>query len=186
MTLLLENPWPAILTGAIVEVALVVALIATGRGRLLFAMVGVLVVTLAMFLLEWFVATDREQIETQLHAAADGLSENYPSKVLATISDSATELRRFAESTMSAVVFRDVTIDKESLKIVVDDHASPPVAAASSRVVAIGGDRAGNIRGYQHVEEATLRLAKEPSGWRITDYEGHKTRDLRKYIGILK
>ena len=186
MTFFLENPWPAILTAAVVQVGLVIALIATGRGRLLWAIAGVFVIALSLVLLEWLVATDREQVETQIHAAAEGLAENNLSKVVATFSDSASDLRTLAESTMKLVEFREVSVDSQSLKIVVDDHAHPPVAAASFRVTAVGGDRMGTVKRYPHSQEVQLRLKKEPAGWRISAYDGGTTRDLRKYIGTLK
>jgi hypothetical protein len=186
MTFFLENPWPAIVTAAVVQVGLVIALIATGRGKLLWAIAAVFVIAGSLVLLEWLVATDGEQVETQIHAAADGLAENNLSKVVATFADSASDLRTLAESTMKLVEFREVSVDNQSLKIVVDDHAHPPVAAASFRVTAVGGDRMGGIKRIPHAEQVQLRLKKEPAGWRITAYEGGKTNDFRKYIGTLK
>ncbi|MEX0802992.1 MAG: hypothetical protein WD688_06710 [Candidatus Binatia bacterium] len=188
MTFLVENPWPVIVIAAVVEIGLVVALFVTGRGRLLWAVGGVLVVAAALVLLEWLIATDREQVETQIHAAAAGLAENNVQKVVATFSDSAADLHALAESTMRLIEFREVSVDNQSLKIVVDDRANPPVAAASFRVHAVVGDRAGNIRRLPHTEEVQLRLQKEPGGWRITGYEGSSGRDVLKYLprGILK
>jgi hypothetical protein len=62
MTWLVENPWLALSAGIVIEIALLVALIVTGRGRFLYGMVGVFLITAALVALEHWVVTEREEV----------------------------------------------------------------------------------------------------------------------------
>ena len=94
MTTLLESPWTVILFGIAAEAVLGIILARTGRGVLIWAMAGVLLLVLALVGLEWLVVTDRERIEATLESAAASVAANDPDGVLETIDGSATEARR--------------------------------------------------------------------------------------------
>jgi hypothetical protein len=169
MTLLLENPWPAIFAGAAAELILLIALWATGRGRLLLAMAGVLAVTAGMVLLAWLVETDREKVAQTLRDAAKAFESNDADAVVQFVSPSAERLRRDVHSKMRIVTFRKVTLDSD-IQIVIDDRADPPTAQASFGVMA-----ATNVVNYPTYLDVWLR--KENGRWQVYQYKDHGFRE---------
>ncbi len=66
MNWLLESPWPILIAGATVEVALIVALVRTGRAALLAAIAGTAVLTGMLLIVERIVVTETERVEATL------------------------------------------------------------------------------------------------------------------------
>ena len=70
MTWLVEDPTPTLVAAALIEAVLVLALVKTGRGVLLWAVGGVALLAVALLALEWLVVTDKEKVEETLSGAA--------------------------------------------------------------------------------------------------------------------
>ena len=70
MTFLFENPLRIIFIGIVIEVILGIVLLRTGRGALLWVMLGILALTLVWVGVERLVVTERERVEMTV----DGIS----------------------------------------------------------------------------------------------------------------
>lgn len=139
MTMLVENPWPAIVIGGIVEAILIGMLFVTGRLRTVVWMAVAAAIAGGFVLLEHFVVTDREQIETNLFEIAAAIERGDAQTVVGHISPSATrtiDRARFAVSLRPA----EVRISSD-LKIVVRDEFDPPEADATGTVTVVGSRR---------------------------------------------
>ncbi len=76
MTLLFENPLRIIFIGIVIEAVLGIVLLRTGRGALLWAMLGVLALTLAGVVVERLVVTEKERVEMTLDGITSALEAN--------------------------------------------------------------------------------------------------------------
>jgi hypothetical protein len=170
MTTLLESPWPVILFGIAAEVVLGVILLRSGRGVLIWAMAGVLVLMLAGVGLEWLVVTDREQVEATLEGAAAAVAANDRDALLANIHSSATELRRLIHTRFHQLNFtgaRIATLEVQNINHLV----SPPTARVHIMGIISFEDRRGEIPYKNYRREMTLELRRESDRWLITGFE---------------
>jgi hypothetical protein len=163
MTWIVEDPWPALVGGIVVEAILGVVLVMTGRGRLLWAMAGVLAATAGLVLLEWLVVTDVERVEDAIHGVAGAIQRNDVDEVLEYVSPSAVRLRTTIQSTIRRVHVRQISI-KNNLQVLVNRRVNPPAAQASFSVVV-------TANGIQYPTFVVVRLRLEGERWRVYDYE---------------
>src|SRR5262245_66549345 len=94
MTWLTEDPTPILIAGGIALIVLLVALLKTGRGVVLMAMVGVALLMGLALLIDKLVVTDRESAADVIYQAAAAAEENKPEVVLSFISPSAPADRK--------------------------------------------------------------------------------------------
>ncbi|MEX2186723.1 MAG: hypothetical protein WD875_08015 [Pirellulales bacterium] len=165
MTWLYENPWPAIVGGAIGEVILIGMLYATGRLRLVVWMVVVAAIAGGLVWFERYTVTDREQIEMNLHEIAAALERGDAKTVVDHISPSAQQTigrARFAASLHAT----EVRINSD-LKIEVIDDVDPPQAKATGTVTVVGS------RGYSGAVpvQVELTLRKVDGKWLIYSHQ---------------
>lgn len=125
MSWLLETPWPAIIGGAIAEVALGFMYFTSGRLRLLLWMGVAAAVAASLILLQWFVVTDREQITANVNAAAEAASRGDVEGVLGFISPSAEALRLRARG---VIAMRPSSVRVVILKLEILKNENPPQA----------------------------------------------------------
>ena len=90
MTLLFENPLRIIFIGIVIEAVLGIVLLRTGRGAMLWAMLGVLALTLAGVAVERLVVTEKERVEMTLDGITSALEANDLTRVLSYIAPDAT------------------------------------------------------------------------------------------------
>ena len=170
MNLLFENPWPFVATGALLTVILTSGLLRTGRIALLWAILGVLVLTIGLFSLERSVVTPAEEVEMTLHAIAAELEANNIEGVVGYIASSAPQLEKIARSRL-----RDVTIEavkiKRNLRIDLSPGRAPNLATARFNVVIAGVDKAGTLGRRQGAWFFVVNFRKEQGGWRVESYE---------------
>jgi hypothetical protein len=129
MTWLLESPVTIIVLGSIVELMLVVALVRTGRGGFLWALIGAGAVTGALVVMERLVVTDREQIEQTFDQLSATLVTNDVAAVLKFIAPSATDVRKLAEMALPQVKIKRALIT-DSMAVDVNHGVNPPTAEA--------------------------------------------------------
>jgi hypothetical protein len=153
MTTLLENPWPVIVLGILVEAVLGVVLLRTGRGVWLWPMVGVLLLAVAGVGLEWLVVTDAEEVEATLLAESAGESQ---------------ALLRWA---INRVDFTDVKITH--LEVDVNYYGSPPRAEARLNAFVRFRDRTGQIPYENRPVAFTIELCRQSDRWLITGHQWH-------------
>jgi len=164
MTWLIENPWPIMLAGGAVELALLFMLFTTGRVKVMLYMVFAGAVIGGLLLVEKYVVTDREQIETMLQEIADALEQGDSKTVVAHISPAAKDTISSAYRA-GQLRPREVRINSD-LKIDVRDDVDPPQAEASATVTVTG---TGPYAGTAPVQvKAWLR--KVDGEWLIYDH----------------
>jgi len=173
MTTLVENPMPVILFGVVAEAVLGIILLMSGRGVVLWAMAGVLVLVLGGVGLERLVVTEWEQVEATLEGAAAALQANDQTRLLGSeeyLAESAVETRERVRYALNRIEFTKVKIT--DLEIKINRLTSPPTATAQITGHVRFEDLTGQmIHDNYPIKDLTLRLRRTPEGWRIVGYE---------------
>jgi hypothetical protein len=168
MMMFVESPWPILVIGIIVEAALAVALLRTGQGRLLWAMLGVGAVVLLGLLVERLIVTDREAITNTLDAAAAAVEANNLDRLLETVSPSAQRTRTGARLVLGRFEFSKGRIT--DLEITVNGLTSPPSAKTKFRAIGKAHDRVGESPYEGFAVPVTVELHRENGRWLIGDF----------------
>ena len=167
MNLLLENYWPWILFGILGEAIVAVALLRTGRGVLLWAMAGVLAVSLlGMAVVKW-VPTERKAVAATIYDTAKALEANDLDRVLKHVLLSDEHTRADADNYMSMFEFVEVKVS--FLEITINYLTSPPTAKATFNVKATGRERGASSQ-WSQPAKLTVQLLRQPNGWMISDH----------------
>ncbi len=168
MTWLVESPWPAVTLGVVLEVGLAIALVRTGRGILLGAMGGVLLLTAGLVALEWAVVTEKEQIEAVLYEVRTALEANDPPQVLALFTPDSPRRAEVA-SVLRNYTVREAHIGR--VEQVVVNRLTQPVSARIYFVGRVSGrDNRGTIPYENLIRTFRLRLHRQGDRWLIHDY----------------
>ena len=175
MTWLVENPMPVIYVTVLVQLILLGILVMTGRGVMLFAMVGVGALAGALLLIEYLVVTDREEIQDTLSATAAAIAANDATTVKQFIAPEDERTRNRIDQEFDDYYFESVSI-KSNLKIEVT-KGDPPTALATFNAVAVGGDKQGGTRGVTVPRFLKVWLRKDGPNWVITRHEDHDALD---------
>ncbi len=168
MAFLVESPWPVLFAGVVVEAGLAVGLLVTGRGKLIWFMLLVAVLTLAGLVVERLVVTDREAITDTLFTAAVAVEDNDLERLLDCISPSAEEPRRMSRWILDRfdvekAVIRNLTIDINRL-------TSPPTANARFQAIGKGKDRGGVFPYNSYAQRVVVKMRLENGRWLATGY----------------
>lgn len=168
MMMFVESPWPILVIGIIVEAILAVALLRTGQGRVLWAMIGVAVFVALGLLVEHFVVTDRKSITQTLDAAAAAVESNNLDRLLERVSPRAERTRMGARIVLGRFEFSKGRI--ADLEITVNNLTSPPSAKTKFRALGKAHDRAGESPYEGFAVPMTVELRKENGRWMIGDF----------------
>ena len=154
---------------------IVLAFVAYATGRLLYVgIMGVVApVLVGLVVLERYVVTEWEEVETVIFSAAAAVETNDPEEVLQFVSDSPDVewFRRRIRAAMEIYQIEFARIDRD-LEITINRTTHPRYAVA--RFIAFGK---GRIRGGQTIYEHApphrfeVRLNREGETWKIVDYE---------------
>jgi hypothetical protein len=168
MTILFENPWWIIFIGAIIEAVLGIVLFRTGRGVLLWVMLGVLALTLLGVLIERLVVTERERVEMTLDGITAALEANDLNRVLSYVSPDATQTRRRATWAMGRIEVQSARI--YNLEISINRLTSPPTAKAAFFGHLSYRDRQGEIPYNNYGSKFVVDLRKQGEVWVVTGH----------------
>ncbi|RIK77065.1 MAG: hypothetical protein DCC68_18125 [Planctomycetota bacterium] len=165
MLWIVENPWPVVAAGIAVELFLVVKLFTTGRLKMVMWMVVAAAVVGGYWLVERAIVTDREQIETNLHAVAAAMERNDVAAVEKYI-DKASPHTLSEARQAARLPFAEVRINND-LKIDVVAEDNPPTAEASGSVTV------AMTSGFTKptLVQATVKLRKIDGEWLIYRHE---------------
>lgn len=168
MQSLIESPWPVLFAGVLIEAGLAVAILRTGRGKLVWLMLLVGVLTLAGLGIEQMVVTDREAITDTLHTACDAVEDNDIERLLGCISPSADGPRQ-----MSRMVLDRFDVDNawmQNLRVEINQLTSPPSADVHFKAIGKGKDRKGQIPYNAYSQKVVVKLQKTGDRWLVIGY----------------
>lgn len=168
MSWLFEDPTTLIVAGVLIEALLAVALVKSGRGALIPAMVGVLAVVGLGVLVERLVVTEREQVEATLDGVAAALEHNDVEGVLRFIDAAAGDIRSYVKSILPQLRITDARI--YDLIININHYSSPPSAQAEFTGRVKGNYRHEGPAEGLYLRQFTVDFRQEGDRWLITAY----------------
>ena len=164
-----KAPGRAILFGLVGEAVLAVALVRTGRGVLLWAMAGVLAVSLGGVAVARFVVTEKKLAAAVIYDCAAAAQKNDLEGVLRHISPEDESLRTQISGIMNLFEISEVKI--RALEITVNRLTTPRTATATFNYIGTGKDRRGEYGGQMtYPGKASVRMRREPNGWIIYEH----------------
>jgi hypothetical protein len=169
-TLLFEKPVLTGLLGAISAVVLGFLWLQTARRQVLYALIGVLVLTAAGILAAWLVVTEREAVDGVLHEAAAAVEQNDVSALLNLIHSQAPGVRNQAQAEMPRYEFDAVSI-KSNLQITLDNPKQPTQATARFNVLVDVSERNGLIKDRRVPRYCIVEFRKDGNAWRVYSYD---------------
>lgn len=180
MSWFLEHPAASIVLGVVLGVGLGIAWTQTGKNVWLYALAGVLALTVLGVVVEQYVVTDREAIEATLDEIARDVESNDLRAVLRHIASTAPpELQQTASAEMPNYEFDECYVTKV-YKLEVDAQTEPRKAVVEFNVVASGSFSQGGIElsDAKVLRWVQLRMIREKDGrWTVEDYR-HKEPDF--------
>ena len=169
MITLLETPVPIILFGILAEAVLGLILLRTGRGVLLWVMIGVAVLVAAGVGLERMVVTERERIEAVLEAAVAAVAANDKDAVLVHVDPDDKETRRLVHWAFGRAKFTEAKITR--LEISFKELASPPRATAKLSGMVSFQESSGLTAYETYPVSFSIDLRRTGDTWLIEDHE---------------
>ncbi|MDZ7616811.1 MAG: hypothetical protein U1E05_07400 [Patescibacteria group bacterium] len=170
MTVLLETPLPAILTGIVILAILGVVLIHTGRGIVLAAMGGVVLLVLALVGLEWLVETERERVEATIYAGCAALEANDLEAVLACLTPQATTTERTVRWAMARGEIVSVKVTHLEIGSI-NELTSPPSVKVKLNARIEFRDRQGEFPYHHYPAELELTLRRYNDHWLVAGHD---------------
>jgi hypothetical protein len=169
MAFFVENPLRILFIGVVVEAVLAMLLLRTGRGILLWAILGVACLFGAWLAVERLVVTDREAVEQTLDDAVKAVRRNDLGGLLNCIAPSANAPRELSNWVMGRFEVGEGHIGE--LEIKVNRLTSPPTAKATFLAIGRGRDRRNECpyQGFGHRVTVELRLMGDR--WLVTGYD---------------
>ena len=168
MTTLLENPFPLLVVGMLVEAFLIGLFYATHKKVCLIPIVVVLIVVIGGVLIERAVVTEREEVESVVDQIAAALRANDAQAVLSHLSSSAQESRRRAEWALDRVQVNDASVS--GLEITINSLTSPPTAKAKFSGVIKFDDRKKEFPYRVYASNFEIDFRKEGNRWMVTGH----------------
>ena len=168
MTWIFEEPLYIAILGAVAAGMLGFALAQTGWRWLLYSLIGVIVVTGLLLVVEHYVETDAERIEATLYKIADRVEANDLDGTLRYVATNATAVRDQARAEFPRYHFKRVSI-KRNLEVKVDRSKVPPRAVATFNVVVELTEGTMNAP-YRIPRFVEVTFVEENGQWRVLSY----------------
>ena len=164
MTWLLEDQITLIVGTAAVALLLAIIALKTGRGVLLLAVGGVVLLGGVLLLIEYLVVTDREKIYDTIDQLAAAVEANDLEATSEFISTSATmAIPGEVAGMMASGSFSKVQVRDRTIKI--NYHTSPPTATATFTAWA-------QVSGFRTpTQKVTLTFRLEDDRWRLSKFK---------------
>ena len=167
MDIFLESPWPWIAVGGIIEGTLALALFVTRRGTLLYAMIGVALLTAGGVLVERWVITEPKRVMMTIDEGVEALKSNSEARMYAVVSPTAEQTRRQIQTGLNMVRVTDVSL--HNLDIRVNDRARPLTAEVQLDAVIYFEGRKPILGSDRWAGHLHLHLQRTPERWLILD-----------------
>jgi hypothetical protein len=164
-----EDPMPIFILGGITLAVLLVFLLKTGRGAVLFAMAAVAAFMGMAVLIDALVVTDRERVENVIYKAAAAAERNDLDAVVGFVSPSAPQISAEIRHWISQLIVDSVSIG--SLEVELDRSTNPPTATAKFWYIGQGKWRRGDTVHDRIPGKLKVDFRKEGDRWLVTGYE---------------
>jgi hypothetical protein len=168
VTLLFENPLRIIFIGIVIETVLGIVLLRTGRGALLWAMLGILALMLVGVGVERLVVTEKERVEMTLDGIISALEANDLQRVLTYIAPGAVQTRNRAAWALGRIEVQSARIYR--LEITINRLTSPMTAKAAFFGHISYRDRQGEIPYSNYGSRFVVDLRKQGDAWVVTGH----------------
>jgi hypothetical protein len=172
MTTLLENPLPIIVVGGLVALVAGMVFFSRRSGGSLAALVGTVLATLALLLVERLVATDREQIESAIANLLAAIEANDLKATLAVIDPAAAKVRDHVQ-TMEPLIKVEKARSIGRIEVTVDDGAQPPTADATIQAFLQGVHEQSAMQVGYFNQRVDLHWIKRGDQWLLDDYTAY-------------
>ena len=169
MTTFIENPYPLLVVGVLVEAFLVALLYATQKKLILIPIAVVLVLVIGGILIERAVVTEREEVEDTIDQVAAALRANDVDAVLSHLSKSAGESRSRARWALDRLQINGAKVS--GLEITINSLTSPPSAKAKFSGVIKFDDRKKEFPYRVYDSKFEFELRKEGNRWMVTGHD---------------
>ena len=170
MTWLTENPFPALLIGALSTAILAGGWLRTGSKWLLFAVIAAIALTVGIVLAERWIVTDREKVTETLYDIAALVERNDVKGALDYAYSKSPAVRSQAANELPLYRFSEVDI-KSNLQVEVFPNHDPPMATAEFNVVVVLSTRDGLIANRRIPRYVEVTFYQEDDGrWRVGGY----------------
>jgi hypothetical protein len=166
MAWLIEDATLALIVVGAIAIGFVVAFFRTGRGLYFYWFAAIALVGLALWLVERWVVTDRERVETTIYGAVEALRANDVEGVLAAISPTAEPLRSEVRGRMRSLEVRDAVIG--DVKIDFSRLELPPKAIAT--FLGRLDFKSSQVPLENYIGRMTVNLRQEGDAWLIESY----------------
>lgn len=169
MTWVLEEPLYIVIVGVLAVLMLGFAWYQVQWRGLLYAILGVIIITVALLVIERWVVTDAEQVKDTLHKIARAVEHNDLDEVLQYAAAGATEVRAQACAELPRYRVNEVDI-KRNLEVTIDHDVSPPQANVTFNVVVDGVEN--SLHAKFHVPRFVEMVFVQQDGkWRVLSYQ---------------
>jgi hypothetical protein len=169
MYYLIEDPTMFIFLGILAEAVLAIMLYQTGRGFLLWIMLGVLFVCLTGIIGQRFIITGRKLVVRTLDGIVTALEANDVEKVLSYLEPEAEHSRQRARWALGRVEVQGASYRKLDVKI--NKLTSPPTAEVKFFGLINYRDRKGEIPYNNYASNFTLQLRKHGDRWLVQEHQ---------------
>jgi hypothetical protein len=165
-----EDPMPLLIACGVAILVLLGFFFKSGRGVLLLAIGGVVLLMALAVLIDALVVTDREAVEGIIYKCAAAAEANQLNEIKAFIAPQANTVRTEADRWIGHVKLEFVSIT--ALRVDLNRTANPPTAQAVFRVLARGAvtDRTMNYAGPAS-SLVTVDFIKQGNRWWVSGVE---------------
>jgi hypothetical protein len=168
MYYLLEDPTLFIFLGIAIEAVFGILLFRTGRGVLLWIMLGVLLVCLTGIIGQRFIITERKRVIQTLDGIVTALEANDLNGVLSYLEPEAAHSRDRARWALGRVEVTSASYRKVDVKI--NNLTSPPTAQVSFFGLIGHRDRKGELPYNNYASNFTINLRKHGDRWLVEEH----------------
>jgi hypothetical protein len=169
MYYLVEDPTMFIFLGIVIEAVLGIVLFRTGRGFLVWIMLGVLVLCLTGIIGQRFIITERKRVVQTLDGIVAALEANDVNRVLSYLEPEATHSRQRAQWALGRIEVQNTSYRR--LDVTINNLTSPPTAQATFFGLINYRDRRGEFPYNNYASNFTLNLRKHGDRWLVEEHQ---------------
>jgi hypothetical protein len=169
MYYLIEDPTMFIFLGIVIEAVLGIILFRTGRGYLLWIMLGVLLVSLTGIIGQRFIITERKRVIQTLDGIVAALEANDVERVLSYLEPEAAHSRERARWALGRVEVQSARYS--GLEIKINSLTPPPTAAVAFAGLINYRDRKGEIPYNNYASRFNIQLRKHGNRWLVEEHQ---------------